>query len=60
VLTKQFIDLLFVSAPLHDIAKVGVPDHILLKPGKLTTPEMEVMKQHAAFGAKIIFSTSRR
>jgi adenylate cyclase len=60
LLSKQFIELLFVSAPLHDIGKVGVPDHILLKPGKLTPPEMEIMKQHAEFGAKIIGSTSAR
>jgi response regulator RpfG family c-di-GMP phosphodiesterase len=58
VLTKEFIELLFVSAPLHDIGKVGVPDHILLKPAKLTTAEMETMKMHAEFGAKIIRSTS--
>jgi HD-GYP domain-containing protein (c-di-GMP phosphodiesterase class II) len=60
LLSKQFIELLFVSAPLHDIGKVGVPDHILLKPGKLTPAEMEIMKQHAEFGAKIIRSTSAR
>jgi adenylate cyclase len=58
VLTQEFVELLFVSAPLHDIGKVGVPDHILLKPGRLTPAEMEIMKQHAEFGAKIIFSTS--
>ncbi len=60
ILTKEYIDLLFISAPLHDIGKVGVPDHILLKPGKLTPPELEVMKQHAEFGRKIIFSSAQR
>ena len=60
ILTKEYIDLLFISAPLHDIGKVGVPDHILLKPGKLTHDEMELMKQHAEFGRKIIFSTAQR
>ena len=60
ILTKEYIELLFISAPLHDIGKVGVPDHILLKPGKLTPPELEVMKQHAEFGRKIIFSSAQR
>lgn len=59
-LTKEYIDLLFLSAPLHDIGKVGVPDHILLKPGRLTPAEFELMKQHAEFGRKIIFSTAQR
>ncbi|MGI9026590.1 MAG: HD domain-containing phosphohydrolase, partial [Burkholderiaceae bacterium] len=60
ILTKEYIELLFISAPLHDIGKVGVPDHILLKPGKLTPPELELMKQHAEFGRKIIFSSAQR
>jgi len=50
-LTKDAIDLLFKSAPLHDVGKVGIPDNILLKPGKLTDQEFEVMKQHAQLGA---------
>jgi len=45
------IDLLYKSAPLHDIGKVGIPDAILLKPGKLTDEEFEIMKQHATIGA---------
>lgn len=59
VLTKEYIRLLFLSAPLHDIGKVGVPDHILLKPGKLTPGELVLMRQHAEFGRKIIASTSK-
>jgi HD-GYP domain-containing protein (c-di-GMP phosphodiesterase class II) len=60
ILTEEYIDLLFISAPLHDVGKVGVPDHILLKPGKLTDEEYVVMKQHAELGRRIIFSTAQR
>ncbi|WP_366940554.1 ATP-binding protein [uncultured Rhodospira sp.] len=50
VLDDETIDLLFKSAPLHDIGKVGIPDSILLKPDRLTDDEMEIMKTHAALG----------
>jgi len=50
-LDEQTIDLLYKSAPLHDVGKVGVPDSILLKPGKLTDDEFEIMKTHAQLGA---------
>ncbi len=59
ILTEEFIKLLFLSAPLHDIGKVGVPDGILLKPGPLSTDEMTIMKKHAEFGRQIIFSTAK-
>ncbi len=49
-LTEKNIELLFKSAPLHDIGKVGIPDNILLKPGKLDEWEFEVMKTHAVLG----------
>lgn len=48
------IDLLVKSAPLHDIGKVGVPDAILLKPGKLTPSEFEEMKKHTVYGAEAL------
>jgi len=50
-LDDETIDLLFKSAPLHDIGKVGIPDNILLKPGKLTDEEYTVMKNHPQLGA---------
>jgi putative two-component system response regulator len=47
----DFIDNLYLTAPLHDIGKVGIPDSILLKPGPLTTEEFAVMKTHTIVGA---------
>lgn len=54
VLTDEVIELLYKSAPLHDIGKVGIPDHILLKPGKLTPEEFEIMKTHTTLGLQAI------
>jgi len=50
VLNVKFIDTLFRASPLHDIGKVGIPDKILLKPGKLTPEEFEIMKTHVTLG----------
>lgn len=50
------IDLLFKSAPLHDVGKVGIPDAILLKPGKLTDEEFAIMKRHPQIGADALAS----
>jgi putative two-component system response regulator len=46
----DFVQMLYLTSPLHDIGKVGIPDSILLKPGPLTREEFEVMKQHAVIG----------
>ncbi len=48
---QKFLDDLYRASPLHDIGKVGVPDAVLLKPGKLTPAEFDLMKQHVAHGA---------
>lgn len=53
------IDLLFKSAPLHDIGKVGIPDHILLKPAKLTEDEFEIMKTHTTLGRDAILQAEK-
>lgn len=53
-LDDRTIDLLFKSAPLHDIGKVGIPDRILLKPGRYTPEEFEVMKTHTTLGRDAI------
>jgi putative two-component system response regulator len=51
ILTPSFIDNLYQAACLHDIGKVGVPDAILLKPGKVTPEEYEEIKKHSLYGA---------
>ena len=56
-LTDENIDILFKVAPLHDIGKVGIPDAILLKPGRLTAEEFEVMKTHTTLGGNAIMSS---
>ncbi len=43
-----------IAAPMHDIGKIGIPDHILKKPGKLTHDEFEIMKLHPEIGARIL------
>ena len=60
VLTPQMIELLYKSAPLHDIGKVGIPDHVLLKPGRLTAEEFEIMKQHTTMGRDAIAKAEAR
>lgn len=53
-LDDAMIKTLFMSAPLHDIGKVGIPDSILLKPGHFTPHEFEIMKTHTTLGAHAI------
>ena len=60
LLDDETIDLLYKSTPLHDIGKVGVPDGILLKPGKLSETEFEEMKKHAVIGRNAIRATERK
>lgn len=58
-LTDEMIELLYKSAPLHDIGKIGIPDHILLKPGKLTPEEFEIMKSHTTLGRDAILAAEK-
>ena len=58
-LTPENITSLYKSAPLHDIGKVGVPDHILLKPGKLTKEEFDEMKKHTTYGRDAIVAAEQ-
>ena len=58
-LTDETIELLFKSAPLHDIGKVGIPDTILLKPGKLTEEEFAIMKTHTTLGRDALMTAEK-
>ncbi|MFZ6772651.1 HD domain-containing phosphohydrolase [Undibacterium sp. SXout7W] len=53
-LSEEDQQLLLEAAPMHDIGKVGIPDHILLKPGKLTDDEFTIMKKHTTLGYDIL------
>lgn len=55
-ITEEYIEDIYNSSILHDIGKVGVPDSILLKPGKLTKEEFEIMKRHSALGGDALKS----
>ena len=57
--SNKYIDILTHSAPLHDIGKVGIPDSILLKPGRLTPEEWEIMKTHTTLGCDAITLAER-
>ena len=57
VLTKDYVNDLYMAAPMHDIGKISIPDAILQKPGKLTEEEFEIMKQHTRKGGRIIKET---
>jgi putative two-component system response regulator len=60
LLPDETIELLYKSAPLHDIGKVGIPDSILKKPGKLDPGEFEIMKTHTVLGKDSIIAAERR
>ena len=60
VLDDETVELLSRSAPLHDIGKVGVPDDILLKPGKLTDDEFEEMKKHTVYGREALMHAEEK
>jgi HD-GYP domain-containing protein (c-di-GMP phosphodiesterase class II) len=51
---SRVADMLLNAAPMHDVGKIGIPDHILLKPGKLDDQEWEIMRSHSAIGAELL------
>jgi len=60
VLNPEFVRLIFLTSPLHDIGKVGVPDAVLLKPGRLNDHEFEIMKTHTFLGAETLGAALRK
>ncbi|MES2153126.1 MAG: HD domain-containing phosphohydrolase [Pseudomonadota bacterium] len=59
-LSAEEQEFILNAAPMHDIGKVGTPDHILLKPGRLDADEMAIMRQHAVIGYNILKSSEAR
>lgn len=59
-LNDEFIEFVFLFAPLHDVGKIAVPDRILLKPGRLTADEFEIMKTHVAKGVEMVDTMARQ
>ncbi len=55
----EFVEMLLLTSPLHDIGKIGIPDAVLLKPGPLSEDEWDVMKRHCAIGAEILREDSK-
>src|SRR6202034_402688 len=53
-INAEYIRLIYLTSPLHDIGKVGIPDCVLLKPGRLSDHEFEIMKTHATLGAETL------
>ncbi|MEJ1470389.1 MAG: two-component system response regulator [Candidatus Sedimenticola sp. (ex Thyasira tokunagai)] len=53
-LPAETVNTIYSAAPMHDVGKIGIPDKILLKPGKLDSDEWEIMMQHTSYGAEII------
>jgi len=59
-ITKDYPKLIYLTSPLHDIGKVGIPDCVLLKPGRLSNREFEIMKAHTTIGAATLDAAVRQ
>jgi len=53
-LSEEYKETIYYSSPMHDIGKIGIPDKLLLKPGKLTSDEFEIIKTHTKIGARLL------
>jgi len=59
-LSDEDVDIIFMASPMHDIGKVGIPDRVLNKPGKLNKQEWEIIKEHSELGYNILKNSKRR
>ena len=59
-LPQEFKETIYYAAPMHDIGKIGIPDKILLKPGRLTHIEFETIKTHTQIGARLLFESKSK
>jgi CHASE2 domain-containing sensor protein len=57
-MTPEFVELITFASAMHDIGKIGIPDHVLLNPGRYTPEEMTIMEAHCAIGARILADSS--
>jgi putative two-component system response regulator len=60
IITGEFCRLIYATSPLHDIGKVGIPDAVLLKPGRLSDHEFDIMKSHTTLGAQTLDAALRQ
>jgi len=60
MIDEDFVRLIYLTSPLHDIGKVGIPDSVLLKPGRLSDREFEIMKTHTTIGAETLDAAARQ
>lgn len=60
IVSEGYISTVYQASPLHDIGKVGIPDHVLLKPGKLTPEEYDIIKTHTTIGAETLRHVDRQ
>ena len=60
IIDREFVSLIYQTSPLHDIGKVGIPDHVLLKPGKFTLDERVIMQTHSQLGARTLEASLQR
>lgn len=59
IVDSQFVELIYLTSPLHDIGKVGIPDSVLLKPGKLSPEEFDIMKKHTLIGGETLKASAQ-
>ncbi len=60
IIDEKFVDNIYAASPLHDIGKVGISDNVLLKPGKLTAEEWEIMKSHTTIGVNTLLEVDKQ